>query len=109
MNFIPRHIGPSDADVAAMLDLLGYTSLDEGTAAAEAMAMSYAVKGKEGEAGKGGKNTYFISDECHPQTIDVVKTRAHVRGVEVVVGNWRTAKLGAEVFGALVQYPATDG
>ena len=60
------------------------------TAAAEAMALSYAIHGKP------GKETFFVSDECHPQTIDVVKTRAHARGVQVVVGDWRKAPIGAE-------------
>src|SRR5436305_1312312 len=85
------------------LEIANASLLDEGTAAAEAMAMSYAVRGKP------GKETYFVSDECHPQTIEVVKTRAHARGVEVVVGDWRKAPIGDEVFGVLLQYPATDG
>ncbi len=67
------------------------------------MAMSYGVRGKP------GKETFFVSDECHPQTIDVVKTRAHARGVHVVVGDWRKAAIGEEVFGVLLQYPATNG
>src|SRR3569623_670243 len=58
------------------LEIANASLLDEGTAAAEAMAMSYAVRGKP------GKEKYFVSDECHPQTIDVVKTRARARGVE---------------------------
>ncbi|HEU4641637.1 MAG TPA: aminomethyl-transferring glycine dehydrogenase [Gemmatimonadaceae bacterium] len=77
--------------------------LDEGTAAAEAMMMSWAVKGSETKA------TFFVSELCLPQTIDVVRTRALARGITVVVGDHRTAALGPEVFGALVQYPATDG
>ena len=85
------------------LEIANASLLDEGTAAAEAMAMSYAVRGKP------GKETFFVSDECHPQTIDVVKTRAHARGVDVVVGDWRKAPIGDDVFGALLQYPATDG
>ena len=85
------------------LEIANASLLDEGTAAAEAMAMSYAARGKP------GKETFFVSDECHPQTIDVVKTRAHARGVHVVVGDWRKAPLGADVFGVLLQYPATDG
>jgi glycine dehydrogenase len=85
------------------LEIANASLLDEGTAAAEAMALSYAVHGKP------GKETYFVSDECHPQTIDVVKTRAHARGVTVVVGDWRKAALGDDVFGALLQYPATNG
>jgi glycine dehydrogenase len=83
------------------LEIANASLLDEGTAAAEAMAMSH--------SGKPGKDTYFVSDECHPQTIDVVKTRAHARGISVVVGDWRNAELGDDVFGALIQYPATDG
>ncbi|HEY4132336.1 MAG TPA: aminomethyl-transferring glycine dehydrogenase [Gemmatimonadaceae bacterium] len=85
------------------LEIANASLLDEGTAAAEAMAMAYAVRGKP------GKETFFISDECHPQTIDVVKTRAHARGVNVVVDDWRKAPLGSDVFGVLLQYPATDG
>ena len=85
------------------LEIANASLLDEGTAAAEAMALSYAVHGKP------GKETFFVSDECHPQTIDVVKTRAHARGIAVVVGDWRKAPIGADVFGALLQYPATDG
>src|SRR6266567_2760511 len=69
------------------LEIANASLLDEATAAAEAMAMSYAARGKP------GKETYFVSDECHPQTIDVVKTRAHARGIEVVVGDWRKAAI----------------
>jgi glycine dehydrogenase len=85
------------------LQIANASLLDEGTAAAEAMAMSYAVRGKP------GKETFFISDECHPQTIDVVRTRAHARGVTIVVGDWRKAAIGDDIFGALLQYPATSG
>jgi glycine dehydrogenase len=77
--------------------------LDEGTAAAEAMAMSHALKGGE------GKETFFVSEECFPQTIDVVQTRARARGIKVVVGDHRTFQPGPDVFGALIQYPAGDG
>jgi glycine dehydrogenase len=77
--------------------------LDEATAAAEAMAMAYAV------AGKPGKEVFFVADDCHPQTIEVVRTRARARGFTVEVGDHRTAELGPQVFGVLVQYPATDG
>src|SRR5919197_4104715 len=85
------------------LPIANASLLDEATAAAEAMAMCYAVKGKE------GKETFFVSRDCHPQTIDVVRTRAAARGITVVVGDHREAVLGDDVFGALVQYPATDG
>ncbi|MDQ3516329.1 MAG: glycine dehydrogenase (aminomethyl-transferring), partial [Gemmatimonadota bacterium] len=59
------------------LHIANASLLDEATAAAEAMAMSYGV------AGKPGKEVFFISSECHPQTIDVIQTRAAARGITV--------------------------
>jgi glycine dehydrogenase len=86
------------------LEVANASLLDEGTAAAEAMAMALHLKGD------GARGAFFISDTCHPQTVDVVRTRAVPLGVEVVVGDHRTVDLGARKFvGALVQYPATDG
>ena len=85
------------------LEIANASLLDESTAAAEAMHMAHAARAKE------GKDLFFVSEDCHPQTIDVVRTRATARGLRIVVGNHRTYKLGADVFGALVQYPATDG
>ena len=91
----------------AVIDLTGLpianaSLLDEGTAAAEAMSMSHAVR-------KGGGRVYFVSDLCHPQTIDVIRTRAHARGWDVVVGDYNGFEFGPEVIGVLLQYPATDG
>jgi glycine dehydrogenase len=84
--------------------------LDEGTAAAEAMHMLHALApALERDDAPGG--TFLVSDTCHPQTIDVVRTRAKPLGVEVKVGD-ATAfdfSAGRRVFGVLVQYPATDG
>jgi glycine dehydrogenase len=77
--------------------------LDEGTAAAEAMAMAY------GMGGGAERNTFFVSDHCHPQTIDVVKTRAAARDIDVVVGDAEAFDFKTPVFGFLLQYPATDG
>jgi glycine dehydrogenase len=85
------------------LEIANASLLDEGTAAAEAMHMAQAVRGAE------GKDLFFVSEDCHPQTIDVVRTRATARGLRVVVGNHRTYKLGPDVFGVLLQYPASDG
>ena len=85
------------------LEIANASLLDEGTAAAEAMAMAYAARGKA------GKETFFVAQTCHPQTIEVVRTRAAARGVKVVVGDAETFAFGPEVFGALLQYPATDG
>ncbi len=92
----------------AVVDLTGLpianaSLLDEGTAAAEAMAMAYGISGGE------QKNTFFVSSLCHPQTIDVVRTRARARGIDVVVGDIEQFDFTQPVFGALLQYPATDG
>ena len=77
--------------------------LDEGTAAAEAMFMMYSINHEK----KG--NQFFVSEECFPQTIDVLKTRAVPLGIEIVIGDHRTMKFGEKVFGALLQYPAGKG
>jgi glycine dehydrogenase len=93
------------ADLTGM-QIANASLLDEGTAAAEAMAMAHGLKGSE------SRNTLFISDTCHPQTIEVVRTRAAANGVQVVVGNHHTLRLpaeGAPFFAVLLQYPATDG
>jgi glycine dehydrogenase len=77
--------------------------LDEGTAAAEAMAMSMNVATTE-------SRTFFVDEGCHPQTIAVVQTRARPIGVHVIVGDPSRFDLTANpVFGALLAYPATDG
>ncbi|MEO8193911.1 MAG: aminomethyl-transferring glycine dehydrogenase [Gemmatimonadales bacterium] len=89
-------------DLTAM-QIANASLLDEATAAAEAMTMSYGLRGKD------GKEVYFVSDACHPQTIDVVKTRAAVRGITVRVGDHATDTIGEDVFGVLLQYPTTDG
>jgi glycine dehydrogenase len=85
------------------LPIANASLLDEGTAAAEAMFMAYQAKGSA------TKDVFFIDARCHPQTIDVVKTRAHARGLKTVVGDAPTATVGAEVFGVLLSYPTTDG
>jgi glycine dehydrogenase len=75
--------------------------LDEATAAAEAMHLCQSVKPD--------RNVFFVSDQCHPQTIDVVRTRARPLGIEIVTGDHRTFQFHDKVFGALAQYPATSG
>ncbi|MDB4995108.1 MAG: glycine dehydrogenase, decarboxylating, partial [Myxococcaceae bacterium] len=84
------------------LEVANASLLDEATAAAEAMHLAYAFKGSEEQ------NVFFVSDECHPQTIEVVKTRAEATGIDVVVGD-HTTGLPAKPFGALVQYPMSTG
>ena len=85
------------------MEIANASLLDEGTAAAEAVAMAHAVKSKE------GKETVVISTGCHPQTIDVVRVRAEARGWTVVVADEKGLTVGPEVFAVVVQYPATDG
>ncbi len=77
--------------------------LDESTAAAEAMAMSFALQGKD------SKKAFFIAEDCHPQTIAVVKTRAKYLGVPVVIGKPEEFKWNTPLFGAVLQYPNTFG
>jgi glycine dehydrogenase len=77
--------------------------LDEGTAAAEAMTMLFGLHGRDTH------QSFFISDTCHPQTIEVVRTRAKPLGIQVVVGDHRSFDFKAKIFGALLQYPASDG
>jgi len=85
------------------LDIANASLLDEASAAAEAMAMAFALKGG------GERRVFFVSQDCHPQNIAVVKTRAAARGIEVVVGDHEAFEPGPECFGALLQYPTTDG
>jgi glycine dehydrogenase len=85
------------------LPLANASLLDEGTAAAEAMAMCH-------EIGKGKRKAFFVSDLCHPQTIAVLETRAEPFGWEVIVGDHERFDFAANpVFGVLVQYPTTYG
>jgi len=83
------------------LEIANASLLDEATAAAEAMALCHAVVPN--------RKTFFVADNCHPQTIAVVQTRAKPLGIDVQIGNFAEFKLDETVFGALVQYPATDG
>jgi glycine dehydrogenase len=73
--------------------------LDESTAAAEAMALCHDIKG--GDA-------FFVADHCHPQTIALLHTRAEPLGIRILVGPAESGP-DVQVFGALFQYPATDG
>jgi glycine dehydrogenase len=85
------------------LPIANASLLDEATAAAEAMHMMEASK-------KDDRNAVFVSDGCHPQTIDVIRTRAAAHHVEVVVGDARAIDFAKEkLFGVVLQYPATDG
>ncbi|MGO9001994.1 MAG: aminomethyl-transferring glycine dehydrogenase subunit GcvPB [Limisphaerales bacterium] len=88
------------ADLTA-LDIANASLLDEATACAEAMTMCHRLKD--------GRNIFFVSQSCHPQNIEVVRTRAKAPGIEVVVGDHESFKFNNKVFGVLVQYPDTFG
>ena len=80
--------------------------LDEGTAAAEAMAMAYGIVNK---SPKTPANKFFVSARCYRQTIDVILTRATPHNIEVVIGDPDTVGFDKSFFGALIQYPNDDG
>ena len=84
------------------LEIANASLLDEATAAAEAMSLSYAVS-------KTKATGFFVSQDCHPQTIDVVKTRAIPLGIEIIIGDHHTFDFSTSIFGCLLQYPTTDG
>jgi glycine dehydrogenase len=84
------------------MEMANASLLDEGTAAAEAMSMSHGLCKTEADA-------FFVSETCHLQTIEVVRTRASARGIRLIIGNHETFDFSQSVFGALVQYPASDG
>ena len=83
------------------LDIANASLLDEATAAAEAMSLCHAVAPN--------RKTFFVADNCHPQTIGVIQTRAKPLGIEIRIDNYLRFKFDDTVFGALVQYPTTDG
>jgi len=85
------------------LPLANASLLDEATAAAEALGLCRAVA-------RGKKNAFFASQDCHPQTLGVLRTRADAAGIELHVGDPETADFDAlEVCGVMLQYPASDG
>ena len=85
------------------MEIANASMLDESTAAAEAMTMAHGIK----NAADG--QPIFISESCHPQTIEVVRTRAAALDIPVIVGNHHTFNFAQNVFAVLMQYPATDG
>jgi glycine dehydrogenase len=85
------------------LEIANASLLDEGTAAAEAMHLTHAMSSATGPL------SYLVDQACHPQTIEVVRTRAEARGIAIVVADPRSFAFAPGVIGALIQYPATDG
>jgi glycine dehydrogenase len=89
------------------LPIANASLLDEATAASEAMTMFFNMLNKNQDSIERPK--FFVDQHCFPQTIDVLKTRALPIGIELEIGDYKTASLDATYFGALVQYPNDKG
>ena len=89
------------------MEIANASLLDEGTAAAEAMIMFWNSRSRNDV--KEGKNKFFISQDCFPQTIDVVMGRAINLGIELVIGDAASYSFDASFFGALTQYTDVKG
>ena len=89
------------------MEIANCSLLDEGTAAAEAMAMMFALRSRE--AVKEGRNLLFVDENIFPQTLDVLLTRSEPFGIELIVDNYADYTFTGKEFGAIVQYPAANG
>ncbi len=89
------------------MEIANASLLDEGTAAAEAMALLFDVRTRDQK--KNNVNKFFVSEEILPQTLSVLQTRSTPIGVELVVGNHEEFDFGTEFFGAILQYPGKYG
>jgi glycine dehydrogenase len=85
------------------LEVANASLLDEATAAAEAMHMMESFRAAD------DRRALLVSEHCHPQTIDVIRTRAKAHHIEVIVGDARAFDFSRKVFGVVLQYPGTDG
>jgi len=85
------------------LPLANSSLLDEGTAAAEAMLMFFNATRDP------NKKTFLVSSKSHPQTIDILKTRSEPLGIELKISDHSRFEFNESVFGALIQYPDTEG
>ncbi len=95
-------------DLTAM-PIANASLLDEGTAAAEAMHMMYALRDADLE--KSNANILFVDEHCFPQTIDILKTRSEPLGIELVIGNHKhiAKNWDEKIFGTIIQYPNGNG
>ncbi|MCI9843764.1 aminomethyl-transferring glycine dehydrogenase [Flavobacterium pectinovorum] len=89
------------------MEIANASLLDEGTAAAEAMALLFDVRTRDQK--KNNVNKFFVSEEILPQTLSVLQTRSTPVGIELVVGNHETFDFSNEFFGAILQYPGKYG
>ena len=89
------------------MEIANASLLDEGTAAAEAMALLFDVRSRDQK--KSNINKFFVSEEILPQTLSVLQTRSTPIGIELVVGNHETFEFSSDYFGAILQYPGKYG
>jgi len=89
------------------LPIANASLLDEATAAGEAMTMLHSNRSREVQ--KREANTFFVSNDVYPQTIDVIKTRAVPLGINVEIADWKTFQFNDKVYAALIQYPNMEG
>jgi glycine dehydrogenase len=89
------------------MEISNASLLDEGTAAAEAMALLFDVRTRDQK--KNNINKFFVSEEILPQTLSVLQTRATPKGIELVVGNHETFDFSSDFFAAILQYPGKFG
>ncbi len=90
------------------LDLANASLLDEATAAAEAMILSFNQSSKAPSGGKSARR-FWVSSGCHPQTIEVLQTRAEPLGIQIEIGDPQACRLDQTYFGILLQYPTSTG
>ncbi|WP_284651686.1 aminomethyl-transferring glycine dehydrogenase [Flavobacterium terrisoli] len=89
------------------MEIANASLLDEGTAAAEAMALLFDVRSRDQK--KNNTHKFFVSEEILPQTLSVLQTRSTPIGVELVIGNHETFDFSSDFFGAILQYPGKHG
>ncbi|RMZ51734.1 glycine dehydrogenase (aminomethyl-transferring) [Flavobacteriaceae bacterium PRS1] len=89
------------------MELANASLLDESTAAAEAMALLFAVR--ERQQKKNNVVKFFVSEEVLPQTLSLLQTRSNPLGIKLIIGNYETFDFSSDFYGALLQYPATSG
>jgi glycine dehydrogenase len=89
------------------MEIANASLLDEGTAAAEAMALLFDVRSRDQK--KNNINKFFVSEEILPQTLSVLETRSAPIGIELVVGNHETFDFSTDFFGAMLQFPGKFG
>lgn len=89
------------------LPLTNASLLDEATAGAEAATMAFNIRSRDKV--KSGANILFVDENIFPQTLAVIRTRSSVQGMELVIGNYETVKFTDQYFGAIIQYPNSNG